>query len=63
MCSIARKIIDKLNGKERQVIEILFESYKSGVSERTMCRNKGIDQGTFIYRKKNLFEKIRRLLK
>lgn len=56
------KIIEELNEKEKLVFDILMEAYNSSVSERMVCLKRGMDQGTFIYRKKKLLNKFRVLL-
>lgn len=57
-----RGIIENLSGKEKIVIDIMIEAHNSGSSERTICRKRGVDQGTFVCRKKKLFKKIKTIL-
>ncbi|MBR2431045.1 sigma-70 family RNA polymerase sigma factor [bacterium] len=56
------KIIQELNEKERLVIDIMLEAYDKEISERAVCRIRGVDQGTFAYRKKKVLNKIRNIL-
>ena len=51
-----------MNEKERLVIDIMLEAYDKEISERAVCRIRGVDQGTFAYRKKKVLNKIRNIL-
>lgn len=60
---LLKNAIEDLNQKERDAVEIMLEAYIQNISERSVCRRKGIDQGTFMYRKKMIINRLKSVLK
>ncbi len=52
--------IQALDGIELETINLILLSYQRGISERELCRQKGIPHTTFLSRKQKIFEKIKK---